>query len=122
MRVSARIPALAIGLAGLNSACGPARPIQDLPQWQNRPVQELFQAMGRPTHSSEYTLPQAPTKAWQHSLLFAVYPRELPQHQNVLIKEYFWVDGAYGIHACCHRVDGHWRTLGAKRIHRGVIF
>ena len=96
--------------------------VQDLPEWTNKPIQEMIGALGSPDEQHEYTVGKAPTKNWNHGIIFSVYPKENPANREVVIKEYAWTQGDYKIRACCHLVNAAWLVMGAIRIHKDVRF
>jgi len=97
-------------------------PVQDLPEWKDKTLQEMSKQFGKPAEEYSYTIPKAPTKNWNHGIIFSVYPKDKPENQDVVIKEYAWTDGDYRIRACCHKIKDEWRVMGAMRIHKDVSF
>lgn len=97
-------------------------PIQNLPQWSGRTIQEMIAKLGTPTNELSYTIGFAPTKGWNHGIIFSVYPKDKPENQNVPIKEYVWDQDQYEIRACCHLVKKAWLVMGAIRIDKRVRF
>ena len=96
--------------------------VQDLPQCKGKAVQAMIEEFGKPTEQYTYTIAQAPTKAWNHGIIFSVYPKHQPQNRDVVIKEYAWDQNDFEIRACCHLVREAWLIMGARKIHKGVRF
>ena len=96
--------------------------IQDLPEWKGKTIQQMIKELGRPTEETSYTMGQAPTKGWNHGIIFSVYPTNKSENQGVVIKEYAWEQGDFKIRACCHVVKKAWLVMGAKKIHKNVKF
>ncbi len=97
-------------------------PVQNLPEWKDKIIQEMITGLGAPTNELSYTIGKAPTKGWNHGIIFSVYPKDKPENQNVTIKEYVWDQGSYEVRACCHLVKKAWLVMGAMRIDKNVRF
>ncbi len=91
-------------------------PVQNLPQWTGRTIQQMITELGTPTAELSYTIGIAPTKGWNHGIIFTIYPKDKPENQNVAIKEYVWDQGQYEVRACCHLVKKTWLVMGAMKI------
>ena len=96
--------------------------VQDLPQWKNQTIQEMIKSFGLPVEEHEYTVGTAPTKSWNHGIIFSAYPKEEAENREVVIKEFAWTQGEYRIRACCHLVKKAWLVIGAMKIHKDVQF
>ena len=77
---------------------------------------------GEPAEESTYTIADAPTKGWNHAIIFSVYPKDDPDNRAVVIKEYAWKQNDFKIRACCHQVNGSWIVMGANKIQNDVKF
>ncbi len=69
-----------------------------------------------------YTIGQALTKGWNHGIIFSVYPKDKPENQEVVIKEYVWDMNDFEIRVCCHLVEEEWLVMGARKIQKDVRF
>lgn len=96
--------------------------IEDLSEWTGKPAAEMIAEFGKPTQEHSYTISQAPTKGWNHRIIFSVYPKDVPQNADVVITEYAWDRNDYTIRACCHQVENTWLVMGAMKIHKDVRF
>ena len=97
-------------------------PVESLTQWTGKTIQQMITELGTPTKEASYTIGSAPTKGWNHGILFSIYPKKDPANKNIEIKEFVWDQGQYEVRACCHLVKKAWLVLGAMRIDRRVIF
>ena len=109
------------------AACTSRRPsnvdsVQDLPEWKNQAIQEMIKVLGSPAEEHEYTVGKAPTKNWNHGIVFSIYPKEKAENREIMIKEYAWTQGEYKIRACCHLVKKAWLVMGAMKIHKDAQF
>ena len=109
-------------LSGIVFAEETNAPVQNLPEWKDKTIQEMITGLGTPTNELSYTIGKAPTKGWNHGIIFSVYPKDKPENQNVIIKEYVWDQGPYEVRACCHLVKKAWLVMGAMRIDKNVRF
>ena len=96
--------------------------IINLPQWAGSTMQTMIRDMGIPTTEFSYTIGTAPTKSWNHGLLFTTYPKENPANADIPIKELVWDQGQYEVRACFHLVKKAWLALGAMKIDKNVRF
>ena len=80
----------------------------------------MIAELGTPTNELSYTIASAPTKGWNHGIIFSLYPKDKPENQDVTIKEYVWDQGQYEVRACCHLVKKAWLVMGAMRIDKRV--
>jgi hypothetical protein len=85
-------------------------------------IQQITDRLGPPSETQEYTIARAPTKQWNHAILFETYPKTDPENRDVRIKELTWKDGDYLIKACLHVIGDDWIVLGASRFHHGTRF
>ncbi len=115
---------LLAGIALMLAGCGaPQREeVKDLKELQGFSLQEVTKKLGLPTETQEYTIAEAPTKGWNHGILFDTYPKTDPVNRDVKIKESTWEDGDYLIKVCFHSVGEEWTVLGASRFHKDVRF
>lgn len=115
---------LLFGIALTLPGCRPPQPeeVVDLTHLYGLSVQDVTEKLGTPTETQEYTIADAPTKNWNHGILFETYPTADPENQDVKIRELTWEDGDYLIKACFHSVDEEWTALGAARFHKDVRF
>ena len=97
-------------------------PVQDLPEWNGKLIQEMIRVLGVPTEETEKTVGTIPTKDWNHGIVFSVYSKDKPENLDVVIKIYSWNQGDYQIRACCHLVKKAWLVMGAMQIHKDVRF
>lgn len=111
-----------IALAGIARGEATNTPVQNLPEWKDKTIQEMITGLGAPTNELSYAIAKAPTKGWNHGIIFAIYPKDKPENQNVIIKEYAWDQGQYEVRACCHLVKKAWLVMGAMRIDKSVRF
>jgi hypothetical protein len=109
-------------LAGIVFSEETNAPVQNLPEWKDKTIQEMIAGLGTPTNELSYTISNAPTKGWNHGIIFSVYPKEKPESQIVTIKEYVWNQGQYEVRACCHLMKNRWLVMGAMRIDKRVRF
>ena len=122
MKLRLAIATSMVLLIGLSCKKEPESDIQDLPSWQGRTIQAMIEKFGNPTEEYVYTIGQAPTKGWNHGIIFSIYPKHEPQNRSVVIKEYVWDQNDFEIRACCHLVKEAWIIMGARKIHKGVKF
>jgi len=97
-------------------------PVQNLPQWKDKTIQEMIKNLGAPSTELSYTIGSAPTKGWNHGIVFSAYPKDRPENRNVTITEYVWDQGQYEIRACCHLIKKAWLVMGAMKIDKRVRF
>jgi hypothetical protein len=97
-------------------------PVIELPQLTGLALQDVIDEFGSPTQTYTYPIGEAPTKNWNHGILFNTYPKGDPDNLKVQIREMHWQDGDYNIYVCFHLVEGKWVVLGARRIRKGVKF
>jgi hypothetical protein len=100
----------------------PESAVQDLHEWKDKSIQAMIEEFGRPTEEYVYTIAQAPTKGWNHGIIFSIYPKDEPENRDVVIKEYAWNQDDFEIRACCHLVDDAWLVMGVRKIHKDVRF
>jgi hypothetical protein len=82
----------------------------------------MIKDLGVPSKLLSYTIGSAPTKGWNHGIIFSVYPKDRPENREVTIKEYVWDQGQYEIRACCHFIKKAWLVVGAAKIDKHVRF
>ena len=92
-----------------------------LEKYNNKKYSEMIKELGPPSDKTGYTIKNAPTKTWNHSELFAKYPK-IPKNENIQIMEVSWDEGDYVIFACYHMVDGENRCIVAKKIKKNIQF
>ena len=112
------------GIAMLVICCAQSSPkeMADLTHLQGLSLQEITERLGSPAETQEYTIAEAPTKHWNHGILFETYPKSDPGNLDIRIKELTWQDGDYLIKACFHSVDEEWVALAAIRFHKDIRF
>jgi len=112
------------GIAAVVMCCAqsPSKEMADLANLHGLSLQEVTERLGSPAETQEYTIAEAPTKHWNHGILFETYPKTDPQNRDIRIKELTWEDGDYVIKACFHSVDEEWVALAATRFHKDTRF
>ena len=121
MKIIAALCALiALSSVTRGEATDPA--IINLPQWAGSTMQTMIRDMGTPITELTYTIGTAPTKGWNHGLLFTIYPKGNPDNADIPIKELVWDQGQYEVRACFHLVKKAWLSLGAMKIDKSVRF
>ena len=122
MKISLVIAAGMILLTAVSCTRKPESNIQDLTKWKDKAIQTMIAEFGKPAEEHIYTIGQAPTKGWNHGIIFSVYPKDKPVNRDVVIKEYAWDRNHFEIRACCHLVDEDWLVMGARKIQKDVRF
>ncbi len=122
MKIGLAIAAGILLLTGISCTREPDSAVQDLPGWKGKTIQAMFEEFGKPTEEYVYTIGQAPTKGWNHGIIFSIYPKGEPENREVLIREYAWDQNEFKIRACCHLVEETWLVMGARKIHMGLRF
>ena len=93
-----------------------------LPDVAGQSLEAVVAEFGSPDATTEYTIGEAPTKGWNHGLLFTTYPKDDPDNEGVRIRELSWQEDDSTIRACFHNPGGKWVALGAKRIPKDARF
>lgn len=122
MKIGLAIAASVVLLIGISCRRQAESAIQDLPDLKGKAIEAMIAEFGEPTEEHAYTIGQAPTKGWNHGIIFSIYPKGDPANRDVVVKEYAWDQNDFKIRACCHRVKEAWLVMGAKKIHKGVRF
>jgi len=122
MKISLVMAAGMVLLIGISCTKKPESDIQDLPEWKDKTIHAIIAEFGKSPEEHIYTIAHAPTKGWNHGIIFSVYPKNKPENQDVVIKEYAWEMNDFEIRACCHLVDGQWLVMGARKIRKDVRF
>ncbi|HUT44806.1 MAG TPA: hypothetical protein VMX36_00915 [Sedimentisphaerales bacterium] len=122
MKVSLVMAAGMVLLSGASCSREPDSNIQDLAGWKDKTIHAMIAEFGKPAEEHVYTIGQAPTKGWNHGIIFSVYPKNKPENRDVVIKEYAWDRNHFEIRVCCHLVDGDWLVMGASKIQKEVRF
>jgi len=122
MKMGLAIAAGMVLLVGISCRRRPESTIEDLAGWKGKPVEAMIAEFGKPAEEYTYTIGQAPTKGWNHGIIFSVYPKTDLENRDVVIKEYAWDQNDFKVRACCHLVEEAWLVMGAKKIHKDVIF
>jgi len=92
-----------------------------LTNYHNKTYQEMYKELGAPADKTGYSITNAPTKGWNHRILFSTYPKN-EKNKDIHIMEVMWNLGDFSIFACYHMVNGQNRCLVAKRIRKGIRF
>ena len=122
MKISFVTAAGIVLLIGVSCTRKPESNIQDLHEWKDKTIQTMIAEFGKPPEEHVYTIAQAPTKGWNHGIIFSVYPKDEPENRDVVIKEYAWDRDDFKIRACCHPVKDQWLVMGARKIRKDVRF
>jgi len=122
MKMSLVIAAGMILLIGISCTRKSESNIQDLPGWKDKAIQTMIAELGKPAEEHIYTIGQAPTKGWNHEIIFSVYPKDVPESRDVVIKEFAWDRDHYEIRACCQLLGDQWLVMGAMKIRKDVRF
>jgi len=122
MKISLAIAAGIALLIGISCKREPESNIQNLPGWKDKTIQAMIAEFGKPAEEHTYTIAQAPTKGWNHAIIFSVYPKDTPENRDVVIKEYAWERDNFEIRACCHLAGEQWLVMGATKIRKDVRF
>jgi len=122
MKMGLAIAAGMVLLVGISCRRRPESTIEDLAGWKGKPVEAMIAEFGKPAEEYTYAIGQAPTKGWNHGIIFSVYPKTDLENRDVVIKEYAWDQNDFKVRACCHLVEEAWLVMGAKKIHKDVIF
>lgn len=122
MKISLVMAAGMVLLIGISCTRKHESDIQDLREWKDKTIHAMIAEFGKPAEEHVYTIGQAPTKGWNHGIIFSVYPKDKPENQDVVIKEYAWDRDHYEIRVCCHLVDEEWLVMGARKIRKDVRF
>ena len=81
----------------------------------------MLKEFGAPVDKTGYTIENAPTKGWNHSELFSMYPKT-EENKDIQIMEVTWGSSNILTLACFHMVDGTNRCLVAKRMKKGIRY
>lgn len=81
----------------------------------------MLKELGTPTDKTGYSIKNAPTKGWNHTELFSIYPKN-EENKDIQIMEVTWSSTNTMTLACFHMVDGTNRCLVAKRIKKGTQY
>jgi len=122
MKISLATAAGIVLLIGVSCKREPESNIQDLPGWKDKAIQAIIAEFGKPEEEHTYTIAQAPTKGWNHAIIFSAYPKDAPENRDVVIKEYGWDRDNFEIRACCHLIGKQWFVMGVRKIRKDVRF
>ncbi len=122
MKISLVMAAGIVLFISISCTKKPESNIQDLTGWKDKTIQTMIAEFGKPAEEHVYTIAQAPTKGWNHGIIFSVYPKDKPENQDVVIKEYAWDMNDFEIRVCCHLVDEELLVMGARKIQKEVRF
>jgi hypothetical protein len=115
------MPILASKMASAPAPVASEPDIAVLSAYASQPYTQMVEELGPPNDKTGYTIEKAPTKTWNHSELFSLYPKN-DKNKDIQIMEVTWDAGDHHILACYHMVDGVNRCIVAKRIKKGMQF